>query len=332
MEIKKIDNKETWNNWLKKISQPSFTQSFEWGDILLQEGKEVERLVLVDNGEIVAAVLIEYHNLPFGWRYAFCPKGPVVSEKLKTEILKVFQSAGSYLKDKKCLFFRFELDNDFKFTVSDLLLKKAPDINPRATVILNLKQSDEELLAKMHSKTRYNINLAERKNLRVSEEKNFLVFIKLMSDTAKRDDFRLHQMEHYKKVLASPLTKQITIYNDEQAIAVGVFVGFGNTFTYLYGASDYDSRQLMAPYLIQWQGIKIGRESGYDFYDFFGIAPTKEADGEFKYDKKHQYAGVTRFKLGFGGLPKESAGTIDMILLPTKYKIYKLMRKIRRIF
>ncbi len=201
----------------------------------------------------------------------------------------------------------------------------------------------------------------------IDEEKNSSVFMKLMAATAKRDGFRLHPAEHYEKVLASPMVKQITIYphtqevsvesvgtddfsatmaknnqssahmgvgvyNDRQAVAIGVFVGFGDTFTYLYGASDYDSRQLMSPYLIQWQGIKLGQKLGFDFYDFFGIAPVQEMAGGYKYNEKHQYAGVTRFKLGFGGQPKESVGTMDLILSPMKYNLYRLMRKIRRVF
>lgn len=369
MEIRKIDNKEVWNSWLNAIYQPPFSQSFEWGEILSREGKETEKLAVMDNEEIVALALVEYHSLPFGWRYAFCPRGPVVSGKWKVESKKLYELFIKYLSEKNCIFFRIEPDDsswfhpacrqagvhslpcsDAKHLLRGSQFQKVIDINPRATVVLNLKQSEEELLKKMHSKTRYNINLAERKNLRVDEEKNYSVFMKLMADTAKRDGFRLHPAEHYEKVLASPMVKQITIYphtnpgeigvgvyNGEQAIAVGVFIGFGGTFTYLYGASDYENRQFMAPYLIQWQGIKIGRELGFDFYDFFGIAPAVvkseklKVESEYEYDKNHQYAGVTRFKLGFGGAPKESAGTMDLILSPMKYNLYRLMRKLRRL-
>ena len=66
---------------------------------------------------------------------------------------------------------------------------------------------------------------------------------------------------------------QTTVYCNGEAIATGVFVGFGNTFTYLYGASDYEHRSLMAPYLVQWEGMKMGKKLGYSLYDWFGIAP-----------------------------------------------------------
>jgi lipid II:glycine glycyltransferase (peptidoglycan interpeptide bridge formation enzyme) len=85
-------------------------------------------------------------------------------------------------------------------------------------------------------------------------------------------------------------------------------------------------------YLLQWEGIRLGKKLGYTHYDFFGIAPACKGErGEYVYDEKHQYAGVTRFKLGFGGEVVEHPGTFDLILQPMKYKVYQLFRTLRRL-
>jgi lipid II:glycine glycyltransferase (peptidoglycan interpeptide bridge formation enzyme) len=321
MKIVNITSQVQWDKWLQSHSQNnSFTQSWAWGDVLLSEGKQVERLAIVEGEEVSAQAQIVYSKLPFGWQYAFCPGGPVTGEE------KIYETTLDYLKKNNSVFFRVEPENKFK--ILNFKIQKTIDINPPATLVLDLKKTEEELLAGMHQKTRYNIHLAEKKGLQVNNEKNLEVFWALMNKTGSRDKFSLHQKSHYEKVLESPITHQLTAYFNGKPVAVAVFVGFGNTFTYLYGASDYENRDLMAPYLLQWQGIKMGKVGGYQKYDFFGVAPVKDGN----YDTKHQYAGVTRFKLGFGGAPCQAPGTLDLIIKSQKYFIYKFFRLLRRLF
>ncbi len=270
-----------------------------------------------------------------------------------------------YLKDKDVIFLRIEPPlpiSNIQYPISKVL-----DINPRATTILDITKSEDDLLAAMHEKTRYNIRLAERKELKivptVSRDpavagKDLKVLMNLMKETGQRDKFKLHSEEHYRQILNSVTSSQLSVFYNGQPIAVGVFVGFADTFTYLYGASDYEHRSLMAPYLVQWEGIKLGKKLGYKYFDFFGIAPgdsrkskvESRKDGEqilpvrgvggcepsgtkeYSYDPRHQYAGVTRFKLGFGGKILENPGTFDLIISPRKYKVYQILRSIRRLF
>lgn len=327
MEIKKITDSRQWNNWLKDNKRRNcFTQSWEWGNILLAEGKEAERLAVVENGEKLAQAQIVYLRLPFGWQYAFCPQGPIESSKLKVESDKVYEQLVKYLKNKNCILLRIEpnaIIHNSKF-----IIHRTIDTNPSATLILDLSKSEKELLAGMRQKTRYNIHLAEKKDLKISREKNLEVFWLLMNQTGKRDKFKLHSKNHYKQVLNSPISFQLTAYFNNAPIAAAVFAAFGDTFTYLYGASNYARRDLMAPYLLQWEGIKIGKSLGCEWYDFFGVAPV--TDG--KYDLYHQYAGVTRFKLGFDGVSQQTAGTWDIIIDNKKYKLYNLLRRLRRLF
>ena len=86
----------------------------------------------------------------------------------------------------------------------------------------------------------------------------------------------------------------------------------------------------MAPHLLQWEAIKLAKKEGCKYYDLFGIAPRINNEGEkHEYDKRHMYAGVTRFKLGFGGMPVEYPGTFDIKI--RRYFLYNLLRKFRRL-
>ncbi len=332
MKIRLESDKTDWKTSV-------FPQSWGWGEILVSEKRQVERLSVMENGTAVVKAQIVYGKLPFGWLYAFCPKGPVFAKGAmnKEQGIKALDVLSVYLKKKDCLFFRYEPEFIVKNPLSTIHYQKSIDINPRTTTILDLAKSEDELLAAMHQKTRYNIRLAEKKGLKIISEKKYAVFIGLMKKTGERDGFRLHEEKHYQAIFNSSFSLQLTVVHEEKAVATAVFVGSGDTFTYLFGASDHEYRSLMAPYLLQWEGIKLGKKLGYIKYDFFGIAPrlvipnSKLETEEYVYDPKHQYAGVTRFKLGFGGSVVETPGTFDLILRPLQYRIYQLLRRLRRL-
>lgn len=309
------------NSWLQdNFTRPPFTLSYDWQDILSKEGRRTERLAVMSDDKVVAVATAIYYPLPLGQRYVFCPIGPILDSKTDTN--KIFDVLKKYFKKQKCTFFRVEnqTENPKKFWEGKV--KKSRDINPQTTLVLNLAQTTDELLKQMHPKTRYNIRLAEKHGLTVKTEKNLDTFLNLLKKTGVRDGFRLHQTTHYQKILDSSLAHQITVYLRSTPLASGIFIGFDDTFTYLFGASDYEYRNYMAPYLMQWTAIKTGQAYNYRYYDFFGIAP----EGAFK---DHQYAGVTRFKKGFGGQVVSGSGTFDLIIQPKKYFFYNLIRKLK---
>ncbi len=341
MQLQLGTDQKAWNAALKGVSGWYFTHCFEWGDILAAEGKLVERLVFTQDKQLIALAQLVYQRLPFGWSYAFCPRGPVFvsAEHEASQRERVYSVFCDYLRKKGILFFRFEPKANSFLPARDARLIKANDVNPRATTLIDLGLSTDLLLERMHSKTRYNIRLAEKKNIQITEEKNLELFLQLSQTTAERDGFRLHERAHYEQVLGSAFARQLIARVKNTPIATVVLVDFGDTMTYLYGASDYRYRALMAPYLLQWEAIQAAKTLGYRYYDFFGIAPQadqpqaeKKEEDERAYDPKHQYAGVTRFKLGFGGRAWEAPGTYDLILTPGKYRMYQLLRVIRRWF
>lgn len=347
MEINSVVNQEQGDAWLKKNSAgPSFLQSWAWGEILRAEGKPVERLAIIDNGQTVAQAQVVYERIPgLGWQYAFCPAGPAAANE--SGVMNYgWKSLADYLRGTGCIFLRWEPSfliynsKPVPSKIAGFTIQKTIDVTPRATTILDLSKSEGELLSAMHEKTRYNIRLAERKGISVTPEKNFAEFRRLLQGTSERDAFRPHPARHYQNILASELSVQFNALADNKIIAALIGVRFGNTFTYLFGASDYAHRSLMAPYLLQWEAIKFAKQWRYRYYDFFGIAPGQPASPSagqpsarfrHEYDLNHQYAGVTRFKLGFGGSIQEAPGTYDLIISPGKYKMYQLLRSIRRL-
>jgi lipid II:glycine glycyltransferase (peptidoglycan interpeptide bridge formation enzyme) len=305
---------------------------------LLHEGKRIERLGIFDHEKMIAITQLYYNDLPFGWKYTFAPKGPLIPITYQSSTNKIYEILMDYLKNKKCIFFRIEPYSIPE--IPSLYFKKSINLHMPTTLLLDLQKSTGELLAEMHQKTRYNIRLAQKKGLVWSEKKDNETFWRLSQETSARDKFRLHPQEHYKAMLESSFTHQLSLRYQDKIIVSGIFVGYGDTFSYLHGASTYEHRSLMAPYLLQWSAIEKAQKLGFKWYDFYGLAP-EESDQprkqtefldhqHYRYDQESEDAGFTRFKLGFGGSIETSPGTWDVIIDQKKYKRYQLFRKLRR--
>ncbi len=347
MKVILAHSKEEWNNWLlQESNEPSFLQSWEWGDVIVADGRSVERVMVESEGEVHAVAQLLYKTLPFGLQYAFCPKGPIFSKKNGSQAEKeaCFDALVRYVRQKKCLFLRVEPAGDSDV---DWLrfpgLKKVLDIETPTTLIKDVGPTLDELLASFHAKTRYNIRLALRKaDLVVSDEKNFKAFWQLMKETAVRDGFSIHSAHTYEAVLASPAVFQKTVLCGDVPIAVGIFFKFGTILTYIYGASNHAYRAYMAPPLIQWEGIQLAKKLECEGYDFFGIAPPEKeikenqevvmlASGEFRYAAHHRYARITQFKVKFGGRVVHDPGTFDVVCNSAVYNWYTGVRMIMRL-
>ncbi|MCF7795411.1 aminoacyltransferase [Patescibacteria group bacterium] len=338
MEFKEIRDDHKLNTFLKKQGFSQFLQSSYWRDILHAQNQKIHCFVVVDdnNDIILSSLFVQYNYNSF--KYYYLPRGPVLDKKynekkeLKAEVLDFFFfELKEKIINKKTLFIRFEpnfniLDKDRNtiYNLNSFNIKRSLDIQPSKTRILDLENSEEELLKDMHSKTRYNIRLAKRKEVEIlgaKDEKDFETFINLLKTTGERNKFSLHQEKHYRKLYENGKDK-VKIYfakHGDDIIAGAMFSFFGDTVTYLHGASANKKRNLMAPHLLQWQTILKAKNKGFKYYDFGGI------------DEK-KWPGVTRFKVGFGGREYEFAGTYDLVLKPLSYYIYSVVRKIRRKF
>lgn len=337
--------KEHWNRFVIEHNG-SFLQSREWGEFQKKSGQKVWPLIYKENNETQAVALIIRHGLPFGFSYFYCPRGPIVNSKISAkggqkskifeEFLKKMKEIGA---EEKAIFFKVEPpfakasedkpDADFPLNLAESgFVKSKKEIQPAETVILDLTKTEEELLAEMKSKTRYNINLAERKGVTIINSQipipksQFEKFFKLLEETAKREGFHLHERTYYEKLLEirSPnFSSELFLAEYKDKIIAGhLIIFFGNQAIYLHGASSREHKETMAPYLLHRETIKEARRRGCLTYDFWGISEKK-------------WPGLTRFKKSFGGFEKTYPGASDLVFDKFWYWVYNIVRKIRNI-
>lgn len=347
-----IYDREQWNQFL--LREPTqvgiFLQSWEWLDFQEKIGRQVYRLGM--EGAAGACGIIK-QDLPMGKSYLYSPRGPIFSHNLDArryhELFNECQEGIRRLdKKRQTIFWRFEpmanlaalprriggYGTPTPLEATSLHTRRgryliAPahsvaPVQPKQTLIVDLTQSEDKILAAMHEKTRYNVRLADRKGVRchVSGLSNHDVdaFWELLRETAKRDGFKTHPRWYYEKMLQilnnGAMTTRLWLAYYNQEIVAGAIVGyFGDTATYLHGASLYKHRSLMAPYVLHWQVMQEAKAQGYKWYDFWGI------------DEK-KWPGMTRFKMGFGGKIIDYPGAFDLPLNKFWYRLYRIGRKI----
>jgi len=327
------------NNLEKFIQKNSpdggFLQSLEWRKF--QEG--VERKTYNVSGNNFYANVIE-HRLPLVGKYFYVPRGPVMSRNTQ-HATRNTEDLISLAKENRAGWIRIEVATDeilesIKCSMKQTLVKAPHDMQPREIFVLDITKSEEELLADMKPKTRYNVRLAEKKgvslriaNLReYTNNKDVDEFIRLTKVMAKRNGIVTHSESYYKKMLEvipkDILKLYIAEYNGKM-IAANLVVFYGSTCTYLHGASDDEYRNVMAPYLLQWQQLKDAKKAACLKYDFGGI---KTRDTQ-QATRNNSWSGITKFKLGFSPDTKsiEFPGSYDIVVSPMKYWGYRSMQR-----
>jgi len=295
-------------NFLTQQSFLPIQQTLAWAEFQKTIGVDSVRIAVEnDEGDFVAFVQLFIRKLPFGFTRIEIPRAPVwrvESGGWKLESSQITQIwdllLGEIKKiavEKKAVFVRFDFQKDVDLPAQFFSqLSVTPEANfPLTTLTLDLTQSEEELLAQMKPKGRYNIRVAQKHGIEVEKTEEVAEFYELLKKTTARDGFAAHSEEYYKKLLETLGEQASLLLAKKEGRAIGgILLTFaGDTCTYYYGASDHEFRKFMAPYLLQFEAIKMAKARGCRIYDFLGIAPLEA--------ENHRLAGVSGFKRKFGG-------------------------------
>jgi peptidoglycan pentaglycine glycine transferase (the first glycine) len=280
----------------------------------------------------------------------YSPKGPLLdwsNESLRNRVLNDLQS---FAKKQSAIFLKMDPDvvlatgvpggaDDLPDPTGQALLSEldrrgwrysSDQIQFRNTVLIDLTPSEEELLARMKQKTRYNIRLAGKKGvvLRVGTQMDFPLLYRMYAETSVRDGFVIRDEGYYRTVwqtfmqenvetlkrsslpTCEPLIAEV---DGEPVAAIFVFYFTGRAY-YVYGMSRDVHREKMPTYLLQWEAMKRAKAKGCAVYDLWG-APEIFSESDSMW-------GVYRFKEGLGGRVVRTLGAWDFAPSPFWYKMY----------
>ncbi len=299
----------------------SFLQSREWGKFQEAVGRRVEWVKVRDR-----EVQVVYMPLPFGLWYAQISRADLDEDGWREIVERVWESGAVFVRIEP-------LDQQSKISKQ---LHKVRDNQPSTTRIIDLSLSEEELLAGMKPKTRYNIRLAERKGVVVQEAKGvwgIRKFLRLLEKTKERQQFTVHAPEYYEKMLAMGVARLFVARYNGKVRTANIVVSCGDTATYLHGASSEKDREVMAPYLLHWMTMLWAKKHGLRWYDLWGVAPPPHPSPLPRVEREiiHPLASVSRFKEGFGGAVVTYPGTFEIPLRPVWYSLVRFHRRTRHL-
>ena len=80
MEIKEIDNKDVWENFLLNHQEKTFLDSWNWAEFQKKQGNEIKRLGIYDNNELAGIALVIIVKAKRG-RFLFLSHSPIMKSK-----------------------------------------------------------------------------------------------------------------------------------------------------------------------------------------------------------------------------------------------------------
>lgn len=328
IEVRLVTDPLAWQAVVDRQPLQPFLQSWTWGDFQSAVGRKVWRLGAFNGSNLVGVATIIEHRLLLDRSYLYCPRGPLADTPAALQaLLKGLRALGT---EQGAMYVKADLASYPFSLAADTIPDYVPGttLQPRQTIIIDVSRPPSDILTTMHQKTRYNIRLSEKRGVRVrwsTADKDFSAFLKLIHSTYDRQGIRLHPDEYYRALFqtmrAAGMCELAVAEHGSQAIAANLVIWHAQTATYLHGGSAEARKDLMAPHLTQWRTIERAHDRGCTAYDLWGIAPENQA--------RHKWAGVTRFKKGFGGHVEVFPPAVNGIINQPWYWAYRLAKRVR---
>ena len=352
----------TWNELIRTLPKAHLLQTSQWADLKARFGWQPYYLVWEKDQDgwqmfvsqehdievsrpAAAGLLLEREAFP-GLRVHYLPKGPLLSDWTNQDLCeKVLVDLADYSRKRGALQLKIDPDlelgcgipkedNFQKFSegesFQELLGRKGwvfsqEQIQFRNTVLVDLKEDEDQILARMKSKTRYNIRLSGRKDIqiRLGGLDDLAALYQMYAETSRRAGFTIRGESYYLALWRSfmqegewedPMAQPIIAEFEGKMVAGAVIFKFGDRSWYLHGMSLPEHSEKMAPHLIQWEAMRWAKNQGCAVYDMWG-APDQ-------FDETDSLWGVYRFKRGFGGDVSLTLGAWDYPTRPFAYMAY----------
>lgn len=337
-------DRDDWQAFLEQHASGDFLHDWAWAAVAELDGQPQRRFILTEDGELAAIVVAQVRRLAGGRSFWYVPHGPVldygseVAGRLVAGTLDGLREAG-----RQARAIAVKIEPRIEAGAAELaalsghrLRRTHGTLQVAQTRIVELPADDEGLLAGFDKDTRYSVRRAEREGVtvRVVGDAQDLRAIdalhQLIETTQQRAGFPMPPLKRYRTawsaLAAAGRAHILEAMADDQLLASGMLVIEGDRSFYLFSGSRREAAgepKRFASYALQWAMMRLARDSGVRYHDLWGIAPRDAA-------ADHPWHGVGLFKKGFGGREVQWAGSWDLVIDPTLYRLREASSIMRR--
>jgi lipid II:glycine glycyltransferase (peptidoglycan interpeptide bridge formation enzyme) len=330
-KVRNIGDAAAWDAFVTGFGNYSVTHSFAWGELKRSFGWDVRRFWLEEGNVPFAGGQVLLRRIPLSTTaLGYAPRGLLADYGDAEAVTAVSKAARSICEEENAVILKTEPMAAYGSDMSayekagnDPIIK---GVQPKQTLSIDLSQSEDDLLAGMNGRTRYNVRLSEKKGVRIGDgngEEELGRFYDLLEATSKRKHFLVHNRAYYDRMLELFRDNlRIFLAEYDNMTLSGVFLlTFGKYAYYSYGASRRKHSNTKSTQGLQWAAIRWAKENGFKVYDFWGIPDNPGKD--------HPLYGVYKFKLGFGGEIEKYVGAYDMDIKPLRASLLRAGMKVQ---
>lgn len=301
-----------WHAFLARTPGGSYQQTDWWAVAKMKEGFRARRLVIRNGDDILGGAQMLYRSLPVRGAVAYVPLGPVLASADPEVASLAMAHLHRIAREQNVYYLAVQVPRGGGAFSRELLnfgfFPALLDLAPTASVVIDLSNSLDVLLSRMHKTTRYDIRASQRKGITVREGglKDIDAVHRLLLATAERRGFlglkNDYLREVWRQFSGGGYTKIFIAEFQERPISAALMMSFGDTVTYWKAGWSGECSTLYPNEALQWTAIQWAKSNGYRYYDLGGIpralAKSALADDSVRKPGAHS---VAFYKLGFGG-------------------------------
>jgi len=323
-----------WQALLAATASGDFLHDWAWSDTAAFDGQPQRRFLLTDDDALVALVAPQVRPLPLGRSFWYVPHGPVLdyadprgAERLRALVIGLREVARQHGAIAVKLEPRLADDDPALSAYAVRGLRRRPDTLQVGQTRIVALADDERLMAGFDKDTRYSVRRAEREGVEVTatadgaDMRPIDELHALVGETQRRAGFPMPPLERYRTAWrALGVAGRAVILEarrEGELLASGMVVIEADRSFYLFSGSRREDRgepKRYASYALQWAMMRLARDRGSRHHDLWGVAPPDAGP-------EHAWHGVGLFKKGFGGREVAWAGSWDLVVDPTIYRL-----------
>jgi peptidoglycan pentaglycine glycine transferase (the first glycine) len=332
-------NDPVWDDFVVSTPHGHHEQTSLWGQVRACYGWSIARYSLRENGSIIGGAQVQVKPVGRIGKGAYITYGPCAGTEDPLVSNICIAELKTFLKRLGVMMAVVGLPYDGHGLVAPLgksgFIRKPTRLDPHfleTTLVIDLTQEHQEILAAMRASTRKNIKSTARKGITVVEgdARDIETFRTLMVALCERRktppnppqaDFFHRLWENFNP---RGWIKLFIAMFGEEPVSAAIAIPFGDWFRVWKIGWSGQHGTLKPNEAIWWAMIQYARETGHRHFDFVELDPVQiKAMREGRITEPLQ-GNVTFFKLGFGGEIKELPGAYLYFVNPILRTVVKL--------